>query len=62
MEVTVFVILKLDGFVKRLPLQFSETFCCISKSFNVREVRLMITRFARPEFKLFTKPSKSNFV
>ncbi|MEA1947247.1 MAG: hypothetical protein U9N83_08085, partial [Thermodesulfobacteriota bacterium] len=36
--------------------------CCISQSFNVRKVRLMITKFARLEFELFTKPSKSDFL
>ncbi|MBW2014729.1 MAG: GHKL domain-containing protein [Deltaproteobacteria bacterium] len=34
----------------------------ISQSFNVRKVRLMITKFARLEFELFTKPSKSDFL
>jgi len=33
-----------------------------SQSFNVRKVRLMITKFARLEFELFTKPSKSDFL
>jgi len=37
--------IRFDGFVK------SPTFalCCISQSFNVRKVRLMITKFARLE-------------
>ncbi|MFO7970267.1 MAG: hypothetical protein R6U40_00795, partial [Desulfobacterales bacterium] len=34
----------------------------ISQSFNVRKVRLMITKFARLEFELVTKPSKSDFL
>jgi hypothetical protein len=32
------------------------------QSFNVQQVRLMITKFARLEFELFTKPSKSDFL
>jgi hypothetical protein len=48
----------IDGFVKS-P---TSALCCISQSFNVRKVRLMITKFARLEFELFTKPSKSNFL
>jgi hypothetical protein len=42
-----------DGFVKR-P---TSALCHISQSFNVRNVRLMITKFARLEFEPFTKPS-----
>jgi hypothetical protein len=48
----------LDGFVKS-P---TSALCCISQSFNVRKVRLIITKFARLEFELFTKPSKSDFL
>ena len=48
----------LDGLVKS-P---TSALCCISQSFNVRKVRLMITKFARLEFELFTKPSKSDFL
>jgi hypothetical protein len=50
--------LNLDGFIKS-P---TSALCCISQSFNVRKVRLMITKFARLEFELFTKPSKSDFL
>jgi hypothetical protein len=49
---------KFDGLVKS-P---TSGLCCISQSFNVRKVRLMITKFARLEFELFTKPSKSDFL
>ena len=49
--------LNINGFVKS-P---TSALCCISQSFNVRKVRLMITKFARLEFELFTKPSKSDF-
>ena len=45
---------KNDGLVKS-P---TSALCCISQSFNVRKVRLMIAKFARLEFELFTKPSK----
>ena len=39
---------KHDGLVKSLPLRFSGgTLCCILKSFNVRLVLLVITKFAR---------------
>jgi hypothetical protein len=48
----------IDGFVK----SSTSALCCISQSFNVRKVRLMITKFARLEFELFTKPSKSDFL
>jgi len=47
-----------DGFVKS-P---TSALCCISQSFNVQKVRLMITKFARLEFELFTKPSKLDFL
>jgi hypothetical protein len=47
-----------DGFVKS-P---TSALCCISQSFNVQKVRLMITKFACLEFELFTKPSKSDFL
>ena len=47
-----------DGLVKS-P---TSALCCISQSFNVRKVRLMITKFARLEFELFTKPFKSDFL
>jgi len=47
-----------DGFVKS-P---TSALCCISQSFNVQKVRLMITKFARLEFEPFTKPSKSDFL
>gem|GEM_PF-3968825 len=47
-----------DGLVKS-P---TSALCCISQSFNVRKVRLMITKFVRLEFELFTKPSKSDFL
>jgi len=47
-----------DGLVKT-P---TSALCCISQSFNVRKVHLMITKFARLEFELFTKPSKSDFL
>jgi hypothetical protein len=50
--------IKLDGFVKS-P---TSALCCISQSFNVRKVLLMITKFARLEFELFTKLSKSDFL
>jgi hypothetical protein len=49
---------KVDGFVKS-P---TSALCCISQSFNVRQVRLMITKFARLEFELFTKPFTSDFL
>ena len=51
---------KIDGFLKS-P---TSALCCISQSFNVRKVRLKITKFARLEFEfeLFTKPSKSEFL
>jgi len=42
-------IIKNDGFVKS-P---TSALCCISQSFNVRKVRLMITKFARLEFETF---------
>jgi hypothetical protein len=51
------LIINLDDFVKS-P---TSALCCISQSFNVRKVRLMITKFARLEFEIFTKPSKSDF-
>ena len=51
-------VLKFDGSVKS-P---TSALCCISQSFNVRNVRFMITKFARLEFELFTKPSKSDFL
>jgi hypothetical protein len=47
-----------DGFVKS-P---TSALCCIPQSFNVRKVRLMIAKFARLEFELFTKPSTSDFL
>jgi len=47
-----------NGFVKS-P---TSALCCISQSFNVRKVRFMITKFARLEFELFTKSSKSDFL
>jgi len=53
-----FALLNIDGFVKS-P---TSALCCISQSFNARKVRLMITKFARLEFELFTKPSKSDFL
>jgi len=49
---------KIDGLVKS-P---TSALCCISQSFNVRKVHLMITKFARLEFELFTKPSKLDFL
>jgi hypothetical protein len=52
------VSVNIDGFVKS-P---ASALCCISQSFNVRKVRLMITKFARLKFELFTKPSKSGFL
>ena len=45
-----------DGFVKS-P---TPALRCISQSFNVRSVRLMIAKFARLEFELFTRPSIYN--
>jgi hypothetical protein len=47
-----------DGLIKS-P---TSALCCISQSFNVLKVRLMITKFTRLEFELFTKPSKSDFL
>ena len=52
------ICINFDGLVKS-P---TSALCCISQSFNVRKVRLMITKFARFEFELFTKPSKSDFL
>jgi hypothetical protein len=51
-------VLGFDGFVKS-P---TSVLCCISLSFNVQEVRLMIAKLARLEFELFTKPSKLDFL
>ena len=51
-------IFKIDGLVKS-P---TPALCYISQSFNVRSVRLIITKFARLEFELFTRPSKSDFL
>jgi hypothetical protein len=50
----VFLLFIFDGFVKS-P---TSALCFIPQTFNVQEVRLMIAKFARPEFELFTKPSK----
>ena len=53
-----FLIFNLDGLVKSPD----PALCCISQSFNGRSVRLRVAKFARLEFELFTRPSKSGFL
>ena len=47
----------IDGFVKS-P---TSALCCISQSFNVRQVRLMITKFATPFYPAYVWRGNLNF-
>ena len=52
------LVIKLDGLVKS-P---TSALCCISQSFNVRKVRLMITKFATPFYPAYVWRGSLNFL
>jgi len=51
-------LIKHDGFVKS-P---TSALCCISQSFNVRKVRLMIAKFATPFYPAYVWRGNLNFL